>query len=117
MKLTLERQFGAFDFDIDTEQGWVKFRTYEAKPLDPVGLAHVMERASYVLRGIQVTVDGEVVQVAGKTQFKVAGTDQSLPLRFDPPNPVTGPVRVRADIDGWKEGDLTLVAQQVHAQS
>ena len=115
---TLKRQLGARDIDLDSEGGWVRFHLYGDQPLDLAGLPHLMERASYTLRGIEVETSGTLVEDngangGGKLVLKVGATGEVLPVRLGNLPHTKGWVTVRAKVEEWETGAPVLVVTKL----
>jgi hypothetical protein len=111
---------GARDIDLDSEAGWVRFRLYQDRPLDLAGLPHLMERASYVLRGIELWTTGTLVKDhggngGGELSFKVAATGEVLPVQLGKLPPRDGQIRVKATVTGWDTGEPRLTVTEINA--
>ena len=102
---------GARDIDLDSEEGWVRFRLYGAQPLDLAGLPYLMERASYKLRGIEVETTGTLVK--GRQAFKVDATGEVLPVRLGDLPHTEGLVRVRAKVANWDTDKPVLEVSEI----
>ena len=90
---------GASNFDIDTEQGWVRFSLHEPAIVDFKQVADILQSASYELRTIEITLEGEVLNEPGGTWLVVGKTGQRFPVDANPTSPEAR--KIRALVLGW----------------
>ena len=93
MQKALERQLDAYDIDIDTEEGWVRFSLYGSGEINFHQIADVLDSAGYELTAIAMKASGKIVRDAQAAWLVLTPTGQRIPLDGNPTAAAAGEVQ------------------------
>ena len=97
----------AYDIDIDTEAGWVRFSLYGSGEIDFHRIANALDSAGYELTAIVMKARGKVVRDAQESAWLVLTlTEQRIPLDGNPDAAPAG--EVQGVVVGLEDTDARL---------
>ncbi len=100
MHRALERQLDAFNVDLDSEAGWVRFALRDPVNVDFREIADTLDSASYELFGMEIVVQATHTVEKGEPIAVFSPTGQKLAI--SKATPWTGKRLIRGMISDWE---------------